>query len=358
MFKKILCLALALVCIAGMAVIGVSAGADTTIYFEVPSDWKDYKGIFCHIWELGGSDALAGWQSKKEKCTQVEGNLYSYDISKVGGLKEGANYGVIFSENSAKQMQTYDALMTTACYGDTLYCDGTLYENPADSSKTAIAAFWKNQDKTQYGPIMQVTSVGNLIGTCLPPSTTTADLFTSFLTGNLENAREYSGKTDQQLVDDIIAGLGLTNAEADALIKAAGVTVDWTYTADTTEPTDAPEVPTTTETPVVPTTQAPATTEAPATQAPATQAPATTDAPEATDATEAPVATDAPVADDATVDEATPDEQPDAEGNKDDESANPNDTVTTGVATTIYVVLAVVAMAAAAAFVLRKRVNG
>ena len=227
MFKKILCLALALICVASMAVIGVSA-ADTKVYFEVPSDWKNYKSVFCHIWVYGG-DSLASWQSKKEKCTLEDDGRYSYDPSKVGGLTDGEYYGVIFSNDIGQQ--TYDTLMSTACFGDTLYCDGTTYENPQDSSKTGLAAFWKGQDRAQYGPIMQVTSIGNLIGTCMAPTTTADGMFTDFLNDWLESARTYSGKDDQAIIDDVAKGLGLSKDTTEKLIKESGLEIAWDKTA-------------------------------------------------------------------------------------------------------------------------------
>ncbi len=240
MFKKILCLALALVCIASMAVIGVSAADDTTIYFEVPSDWNNYSTVFCHIWAYGG-DSLASWQSKKEKCTEVEAGLYSYDVSKVGGLTDGQYYGVIFSIDIG--LQTYDTLMTTACYGDTLYADGTIYENPQDSSKTCVAAFWKGQDKASFGPVMQVTSIGNVIGTCLPPGETIEGLFNRFLADWLDDARTYSGKDDQAIIDDMCTSLGLSQDTAEKLIKEAGVDVKWEKAQSVAPTVDAPKQP-------------------------------------------------------------------------------------------------------------------
>ena len=242
MFKKILCLALALVCMASMAVIGASAADDTTIYFEVPADWNNFSSVYCHIWEYGG-DSLAAWQSKKEKCTQVEDKLYSYDVSKAGTLTDGTYYGVIFSVDIG--LQTYDTLMTTACYGDTLYCDGTIYENPQDSSKTAVAAFWKGQDKSAYGPVMQVTSIGNLIGTCLPPGVTADKLFTDFLADWLDDARTYSGKEDQAIIDDMSTALGLSQDTTEKLIKESGVEVKWEKAQSQAPTADAPVTPST-----------------------------------------------------------------------------------------------------------------
>ena len=235
MIKKIMSLVLALVIIASMGVLAFTASAaDQKIYFEVPSTWNNFSKIFCHIWVYGG-DPLANWQSKKEACKLEADGRYSYDISKVGGISAGETYCVIFSADTG--VQTYDTFMGTACLGDTVYCDGTLYENPMDSSKTALGAFWKNQSRSAYGPVMCVTSIGNLVGTCLAPGETAEGLFNTFLTDNLENARTYSGKQDQQIIDDMANALGLSQKKVDELIKASGVTVDWKM-----EESKAPEV--------------------------------------------------------------------------------------------------------------------
>ena len=228
MIKKIIGLVLALVMLAGMAAIAVpvSAAEDTTIYFQVPDTWNNYKNVFCYIWEYDG-DKLMDWQVKASRCDQVEDRLYSYDVSKVGGLQAGKLYGVIFSVNTG--IQTYDALLSTSCYGDTLFCDGTTFENPADSNKTAVAAYWKNQDRSIYGPIMGVTSIGNVVGTCIAPGETAQGLFKTFIAGpNLISAQASSGKDDQTLIDDLAKALGLSQDDVESLIKEAGVTLKWT----------------------------------------------------------------------------------------------------------------------------------
>lgn len=241
MIKRILCLALAIVCIAGTAVIGVSAADADKIYFEVPDNWNNYSKVYCYIWNLDGSGPLVSWKSKKGLCEQVEDRLYSYDTTKAGGLQAGVNYGLIFVVDI--DLQTYDALLTTACLGDTLYSDGTVYENPADSSKTCLAAFWRNQDPSKYGPIMQVTSIGNLIGTCIPSGTTAESMFTKFLNDNLTNARTYSGKDDQAIIDDVLNGLGLSQDTGEQLIKEAGVEVAWEKAQSVAPTVDTPVTP-------------------------------------------------------------------------------------------------------------------
>ncbi|MDO5123150.1 MAG: starch-binding protein [Eubacteriales bacterium] len=249
MMKKIICALLVLISILSVTASAVSAaeteiaptGSGTTIYFEVPSNWNNFKKVYCHIWAYGSPTPLANWQSKKETCTLEEDGRYSYDISKVGGLESGVYYGIVFSNDLS--VQTYDTLMTSACYGDTMYCNGTFYEHPLDSNKTGQAAFWKNQDPAKYGPLMQITSLGNLIGTCLPPDITAEKLFGKFLTETLDNARQYSGKTDQDIIDDMAQGLGLSQDSIEKLINQAGVSVQWEKAQSDAPLEDKPLIP-------------------------------------------------------------------------------------------------------------------
>ena len=219
MTKKIISLVLALIVVASMGAIAFTASAASQkIYFEVPSNWNNYTNIFCHVWVYNG-DPLANWQSKKEKCTLESDGRYSYDLSKVGGIDSSTTYCVIFSADTGAQ--TYATLMGTACLGDTLYCDGTIYETPVES---ALSAFWKNQSRSSYGPVMYVTSMGNIVGTCLAPGETAEGLFNKFLTTNLETARTYSGKQDQQIIDDLADGLRIDSDDIVCeLIKESGV---------------------------------------------------------------------------------------------------------------------------------------
>lgn len=227
MFKKIISLVLTLMVLASMVAIATTASAaETKIYFEVPSDWKNYKTVYCHIWAYGSETPLANWQSKKEKCELVEGTTYSYDVSKVGGLAAGTTYCVIFSLDTG--METYTTLMSSDCYGDTIYCNNTYYENAVDSTKKSRAGFWKNHSASQYGPLMQVTSIGNVVGTCLAPGATTESMFKGFLTNTLENARQFSKKDDQAIIDGIGKIFGLSKDTAEKLIKESGVSVTWT----------------------------------------------------------------------------------------------------------------------------------
>ena len=190
--------------------------------------WGDVTKVFCHIWAYNG-DAFAQWQSKKEACTDTDKDgIWTYDLAaKKFQLEEGKLYAVIFSSGN---YQTYDLLFDSTVLGDTAFCDGTIYENPEDSSKTAQAAFWKAQDSAVFGPEKKITSIGNVVGTCVPNITTAQDMLETFLADatKLENVRTFSLKEDQAIVDDIAKGLGLTVADVEAAIANTGVEVAWT----------------------------------------------------------------------------------------------------------------------------------
>ena len=190
--------------------------------------WGDVTKVFCHIWAYNG-DAFAQWQSKKEACTDTDKDgIWTYDLAaKKFKLEEGKLYAVIFSSGN---YQTYDLLFDSTVLGDTAFCDGTIYENPEDSSKTAQAAFWKAQDSAVFGPEKKITSIGNVVGTCVPNITTAQGIFETFLadTAKLDNVRTFSLKEDQAIVDDIAKGLGLTVADVEAAIANTGVEVAWT----------------------------------------------------------------------------------------------------------------------------------
>ncbi len=243
--KKILSIALTLVLMLScLAVTGVSAAEEFTpsdepiIYFEVPDNWTDYSKIYCHIWEYNG-EPLAGWQTKKTVCTETETKgTYSFDISKVGTLQDGTMYAVIFS--SDKGSQTYDCLMDKNCFGDTLYCDGLIIENPSDSSKNCQAAFWKHQDRLYYGPVLQITSIGNVTGTALPPGATVEDVVINFVTGgNLENALKYAFMTEEEIFDGIAEALRLSDAELVAILDSIDYTIGGSTTPDESTPDEA-----------------------------------------------------------------------------------------------------------------------
>lgn len=190
MFKKALSLIIAVMMMASVAVVGASAAETETeatadankIYFQVPDDWNNYKSIFCHVWAIDGSGSWPAWQSKAEKCKDEGNKLFSYDLSKTKNEidpAKGVGYAVIFSASTG--IQTYNALMSAECIGDTLYCTGNLLENPEDDAKKAIEATWKNHKDKKFGPEKKIASSGSVVGTALPEGSTDATLLATYI---------------------------------------------------------------------------------------------------------------------------------------------------------------------------------
>ena len=195
MTKKIMSMILSIAMVLSVAVVGISGtyaaevsdktsevGAGNNIYFNVKkSGWSNVKTVFCHSWRADGTGDWPDWQTKKEKCIyDFSTGIAKYDLSKTGhNIKksDGKLYCVIFSANTG--MQTYNAIMSGKCIGDTLYCTGNLLENPEDSEKRANEAVWaKTKD---CGPEKKITSSGNVIGTTLPEGDTDASMLACFL---------------------------------------------------------------------------------------------------------------------------------------------------------------------------------
>jgi len=242
MIKRILSLALAIILVASLSVVAVSAAENTKIYFEVPETWLNYSRVYCHIWEYGG-DSLSAWQSRKQICTQVKDNFYEYDVSKVGGLADGVYYGVIFSVDIG--LQTFDLLMSTQCMGCTAYCTGDFYISPGDASRTIEAAFWRGVDPAKYGPILNIGPFGDIQGTCIAPDKTAVSVLTDFIDSNLDYASTYRNEAPCDIINRLGAELGLNEMEIAQAVYDAMIPVPWDYPENfvPTEPATRDEVP-------------------------------------------------------------------------------------------------------------------
>ena len=256
MFKRTISVILAVLLVFAAASVAFAAeparetgdGAQKTpvIYFDSETaGWSDAKYIGFHIWEIGAA-AFSDWGGKAERGTRVleyDGEIvidtpslvWQFDFAAKGiTLEDGKQYGVIFYND--KGGQTYNLLFDTTCLGDTAYCDvDNVYENPEDSSKETLPAFWEHQDPTINGPQKVISSVGNVVGTCIPKSMTAQTLFEDFLVKTLDNARTFSLKDDQKLLDDIGADLGLTADEVKESLEKADVSSSWKYNSSTLE---------------------------------------------------------------------------------------------------------------------------
>lgn len=176
--------------------------AGNVVKFDVKkSGWNNVKSVFCHIWKADGSGDWPAWQSKKEKCKYDSSTgIATYDLSKTGNTiskSDGRVYCVVFSANTG--MQSYNAIMSGKCIGDTLYCTGNQLENPEDSEKKANEAKWENN--SDCGPEKKITSTGNIIGSAFPEGESDATLLATYLVAYYNDEAKTS--FTQKLLDEL-----------------------------------------------------------------------------------------------------------------------------------------------------------
>lgn len=230
MLRKLMAFLLAILFIMSACVVGVSANEaepqENVIYFRVPENWNGVHRVFCHITIIDTGVSFENWCSKKESCTNIEGNLHAYDLSKAG-IEIMDECMVEFITDTG--MQTHPLMLRYDGVGATAYCDGTVYENVYDYNKKTYAAFWEGEDPAENGPVMMISATGNIVGTCRSEFNETQEkMFRTFLDRDLLLAQKESGKTDQQLIDDIIKPLGISESTADKIIRSVGgITLDW-----------------------------------------------------------------------------------------------------------------------------------
>lgn len=230
MMKRLFCLTLVAVMLLSVFAFSFSAaevndkavtGADVIKFDNSITKWTG--PVQFYIYDPEGEE-LIPWGSKRLNGTDEGNNIWSKDLSDYG-LESGKQYCIIFCDASTGA-QTYDLVFDASCFGDTAVTTNNLVENPVDSNKNAGEAVWKN---STLGPRLQVTSIGNVVGqTCLA-SETPYDLFVGFLENTFENARVYSGKDDQTLIDDTAGALGLSKNDVEAALSEAGAYTNWDY---------------------------------------------------------------------------------------------------------------------------------
>lgn len=176
--------------------------AGNVVKFDVKkSGWNNVKTVFCHIWRADGTGDWPEWQTKKEKCKyDASTGIATYDLSKTGNTiskSDGRVYCVIFSANTG--MQSYNAIMSGNCIGDTLYCTGNQFENPEDSSKKANEAKWENN--SDCGPEKKITSTGNIIGSAFPEGESDVTMMATYLIAYYDDEAKTS--LTQKLLDEL-----------------------------------------------------------------------------------------------------------------------------------------------------------
>ena len=280
MIKKFLSLLLAVMMVVSVMAVGVvTSSAATTDGFK-PESSKLYFDVDGTGWTMGTKDKIAfymaggdfdteanptkpvAWGGKKLIGTATSGETGIFEIDPVAKLgyafTPGVQYKVIFAKVTGANWgeQTCSLFFTTDCFGHVAYSDGTEMENDVDSTKKTKTVYWRDIDPEENGPVLAITSIGNVVGSCVEQGKTKYSLFVEFLSEAktdfqdktcYENAHKYKCeidpssagyKSEQKLIDDIGEGLGLTKDdikaafEEDAVktyFETAGISCAWSY---------------------------------------------------------------------------------------------------------------------------------
>lgn len=191
--------------------------AGDVIKFDInKAGWNNVKNVYCHVWKADGTGTWPAWQSKKELCKyDSSSGIATYDLSKTGNTiskSDGKIYCVIFSANTG--MQTYNAIMSGSCIGDTLVCTGNQIENPEDSEKKASEAKWQNN--SDCGPERKITSTGKIVGSAFPEGETDVTMMATYLIAYYD--QEAKTSLTQNLLDTLkISPVDVMGAVTDKL---------------------------------------------------------------------------------------------------------------------------------------------
>ena len=291
MFKKFLSLLLAVMMVVSVMAVGVVTSTAATSEGFTPEKTKLYFDVDGTGWTMGAKDKIAfymaggdfdteanptkpaAWGAKKLIGTATTGETGIFEIDPVAKLgyqfTPGVQYKVIFAKVTGANWgdQTCSLFFTTDCFGHVAYSDGTEMENDVDSSKKTKTVYWRDIDPEENGPVLAITSIGNVVGSCVEQGKTKYSLFVEFLSEAkkdfqdktcYENAHKYKCeidpsspgyKTEQKLIDDIGAGLGLSKDEVKAAFEedavktyfeTAGISCSWSYDDSTLPAGTAP----------------------------------------------------------------------------------------------------------------------
>lgn len=232
--KKILSLFLTFVIIISISVVSFSAESvdaqkSTTIAFDANStDWTGYKNIRFHIWDCESNESFFTWGSKREFATNIGNGIWSYDLENKGiTLEEGKTYGIMFSSDAGHT--TYPLLFDASVIKNLAYCDGNSVESPYGDVAIYDMAFWYNQDAQQLGPELIISEKGELVGSCMNPTTNEYKMFEDYLSYTHLTATFLTGKSDQELIDNLAVELSLSIDDVQNLISASPIYINWNY---------------------------------------------------------------------------------------------------------------------------------
>ena len=211
-----------------------STGDGNKIYFDANSAGWNATYITVYIYDHNG-DALIPWGANKGRMKDEGDGKWSFDLD-AKGISLSSTTGCIFTADWG--LQTCDIIAPPDAIGATASCTGEELENNVDSTKKSKKIAWSNG---AGGVPKCITSIGNVIGDVYWEGETGYSMFVNFLksTGadGIDNAKKYTGKPDQQVIDDTAGALGLSQDEITKAITESGRTFEWKGSGGGTETT-------------------------------------------------------------------------------------------------------------------------
>lgn len=210
---------------------GQDVEKDGIIFFDsVSADWENASDILMCLFDLdsGEPEKLIG--------TKIDNGIWLFDTCGKG-IQTNHAYTAVFHHADTND-ETYPLLLDEYCFGDTVYANHCVIENPSDDNKKLYEVHWK---RSRLGPMLRITSIGNVVGETIPANTSAYQIFVDFLASkgkeSLTHALQYNGKDAQLTIDTIAGALKLTKEDVAKAIEEAksignsvtGDKVDWSH---------------------------------------------------------------------------------------------------------------------------------
>ena len=193
--------------------------------------WPNSDSLIVEIYitDIDGNNLV------KTECVKTGDMLWSFDPESNGfTIEDGKQYRVSFGAEKWTEVEpdeynlqpytgTAELLFDTVCLGDIAYFTGDYINNDFGGSVMKIA--WKN---SILGSIKYINDKGEVVGETIPNNATPYEFFVDALkNGKSWQWRDNSGKTGQQLWDDIAAALGLSADDVERAIEESGKSIEW-----------------------------------------------------------------------------------------------------------------------------------
>ena len=187
---------------------------DVLCFDAASAGWENASSILLVLSDLDSGD-----------CEELVGARGDHDLwmfDAVGADVQISHVYTVVFHHTDTDAETYPLLLDPSCFGDTAYADQRVLEDPSDSDQTLCEVRWKN---SALGPMLRITSLGNVVGETIPPNTTAYLMLVDFLAcrdkGGLTYALRYSGKSPQSGIDTVAGALNLTKEDVVKAIEEA-----------------------------------------------------------------------------------------------------------------------------------------